>query len=178
MELKATWKSMCFLLIFLGLTCRDVTSQAQATWLKVNTSPVCFGAKGDAYGAFNMPFQGDLAAMRLVNLHGYVSCDSGNINYWSYWGCGLHNANQVNVVITDDTNTVVLPPAELILTSNKWAKIPGYNSVSPELVMSLFSPQSVSSGQQLRLWFGEDLTNNGDHDNGGTACIDVYALYV
>ncbi|XP_078352243.1 low affinity immunoglobulin epsilon Fc receptor-like [Oculina patagonica] len=27
MESKATWKSMCFLLIFLGLTCRDVTSQ-------------------------------------------------------------------------------------------------------------------------------------------------------
>ncbi|XP_078351470.1 uncharacterized protein LOC144636179 isoform X2 [Oculina patagonica] len=178
MELKATWKSMCFLLIFLGLTCRDVTGQAQATWLKVNTSPVCFGAKGNKYGAFNMPFQGDLAAIRLVNLHGYVSCNAQSKNYWSYWGCGSYNADQTNVVITDDTNTVVLPPAQLILNSSKWAIIPGYNAVSPELVMSFFSPKTVKSGQQFRLWYGEDLMKHGEGDNGGRACIDVYALYV
>ncbi|KAL9953001.1 hypothetical protein ACROYT_G040348 [Oculina patagonica] len=122
--------------------------------------------------------KGDLAAIRLVNLHGYVSCNAQSKNYWSYWGCGSYNADQTNVVITDDTNTVVLPPAQLILNSSKWAIIPGYNAVSPELVMSFFSPKTVKSGQQFRLWYGEDLMKHGEGDNGGRACIDVYALYV
>ena len=149
-----------------------------ATWVKANTSPMCFGAKDGKYGKFSVPFAGDLAAIRLVHLHGYVTCDHRRNNYWSYWGCGSYNSNQINVVITDDANNVVLPQAELILNDSKWAIIPGYNSVSPELVLSLFNPRSVQSGQQFRLWYGEDLMGHGEGDNSGRACIDVYALYI
>ena len=144
----------------------------------MSTSPVCFGAKDKEYGTFSMSSAGDLAAIRLVNLHGYVSCDSRKKNYWSYWGCGSYNPQQINVVITDDANNVVLPQAELILNDSKWAIIPGYNSVSPELVLSFFDPKSVQSGQQFRLWYGEDLMGHAEGNNGGKACIDVYALYI
>ena len=149
-----------------------------ATWVKLNTSPVCFGAKDGKFGTFSMPFNGNLAAIRLGNLYGYVTCDHLKKDYWSYWGCGSQNSNQINVVITDEANTVVLPEAELILDDTYWAIIPGFNSVSYELVLSFFKPIPVDRGQEFRVWYGEDLTGHTEDDNSGSACIDVYALKI
>jgi len=51
--------------------------------------------------------------------------------------------------------------------------------MSPELVLSVFSsPLSVTSGQELRLWYGEDLGGSTEHDNGGTSCSDVFARFM
>ena len=60
----------------------------------------------------------------------------------------------------------------------RWA-IPGYNSLSPELVLSVFlNPISLSSNQVLRLWYGEDLANHKEQgDNGERVCADVYSTY-
>ena len=148
----------------------------------MNFSPVCFGAKNQQFGRFfaHSVSGGKLAAVKLVHLYGYVTCDTRHISYWSYWGCGAYySGDKIDVVITTATNHVLLPPSQLIVHQGaQWAKIPGYTSVSPELVLSFFNPYSVQSGQELRLWYGEDLKNAGEWDNGGTACIDVYALYV
>ncbi|KAL9952690.1 hypothetical protein ACROYT_G039981 [Oculina patagonica] len=76
-----------------GLSLSSDKRTCHTTWSQVNTAPLCFGAKDRAFGAFNIPFQGNLAAIRLVNLYGYVSCDTGNKNHWSYWGCGTYNAD-------------------------------------------------------------------------------------
>ena len=151
-------------------------------WRKINFSPVCFGAKDQQFGSFSVhSVSGEkLAAVKLVHLYGYVTCDTRQISYWSYWGCGAHNSgDRINVVITTVTNHVLLPPDQLIVEhSAKWSKVPGYTSVSPELVLSFFNPYSIQPGQEFRLWYGEDLMNAGEGDNGGTACIDIYALYV
>ena len=115
-----------------------------------------------------------------------MSCytPTSDISNWSYWGCGdkntWHGINEkVNVVITTSANHVILPPNQFVTHSAKWARIPGYNSLSPELILSVFShPRWVSRGQELRLWYGEDLAGIYEQDNGGRACCDVYALYV
>ena len=156
-------------------------------WHKVNYSPVCFGAKSNQFGRFYLPSSGKLAAIKLVHLYGYVSCDTNVISHSSYWGCGDDSWNGINekidVVITTSGNDVILPPSQFITGPTrsqqlKWAKVPGYNSLSPELILSVYShPRSVSSGQELRLWYGEDLVNSSEGDNGGKACCDVYALY-
>ena len=105
--------------------------------------------------------------------------------YWSYWGCGDNQwkelNTQVNVVITDSNNHILLPPSQFLntkITSLKWYKVPGYNSLSPELVLHFFtSPKWVHPNQELRVWYGENLVKqNGD--NGGKVCADVYALFV
>ena len=45
--------------------------------------------------------------------------------------------------------------------------------------MSVFAhPRSVIRGEELRLWYGEDLADYSEADNGGRVCCDVYALYV
>ena len=156
-------------------------------WRKVNSSPVCFGARNHQFGRFSMPSSGRLAAIKLVHLYGYVSCSKrGNVDHWSYWGCGYCfslSRDKVNVVITTSSNHIILPPNQFLsrgwLGIGKWHDILGYNSWSPELVLSVFShPLWVSSGQQLRVWYGEDLVDYLENDNGGKVCCDVYARYV
>lgn len=145
-------------------------------WRQANSSPVCFGAKNHQFGRFYAPKGGRLAAIKLVHLYGYVSSDTGKVCQWSYWGCGY---DEINVVVTTKSNHVLFPPSQFIKSSTKWSKIIGYNSWSPELVLSVFShPYWVSSGQELRLWYGEDFVNLSEGDNGGRACCDVYALFV
>ena len=152
-------------------------------WLKANSFPVCFGARHNVFGKFHLPSSGKLAAIKLVHLYGYVSCAAPKPYHWSYWGCGHVNKNDINVVITDTHNRIILPPNQLITSGShaagKWYNDLGYSSVSPELVLSVFShPPQVSSGQEFRVWYGEDLVNWTEHDNDGKVCIDVYALYV
>ena len=43
-------------------------------WRKVNSAPVCFGAKHNVFGRFHLPSSGKLAAIKLVHLYGYVAC--------------------------------------------------------------------------------------------------------
>ena len=150
-------------------------------WKKQNTSPVCFGTKDDQFGRFYIKSDHEnLAAVRLVPIYGYVSCDTRHVSYWSYWGCGLYSGGlgKINVVITNSENQVILPPSEFIVNDGaKWSRIPGYDSLSTELVLSFFSPSQVDYHQELRVWYGEDLMNAGEEDNGGTACVDVYAIF-
>ena len=152
-------------------------------WLKLNLSPVCFGAQGDQFGNFTAP-AGRLAAIKLVWLYGYVSCFNSVTSDWSYWGCGdkswdSFTDTRVNVVITNSSNHILLPPNQFISdVTMKWYTIPGYNSLSPELVLSVFlNPIILSSNQVLRLWYGEDLANHKEEDNGGRVCADVYSTY-
>ncbi|KAL9960072.1 hypothetical protein ACROYT_G033475 [Oculina patagonica] len=154
--------------------------QQKDPWIKLNSAPVCFVAKGDQFGKFSVPSGGSLLSIKLVHLHGYVSCAINSVNYWSYWGCGTHSSvkDHVDVLITTSANHILLPPSQFITNHYKWSKIPGYNSLSPELVLSVFSsPLTVTSGQELRLWYGEDLLNN-ESDNGGTSCCDVFARFM
>ena len=36
----------------------------------------------------------------------------------------------------------------------------------------------MASGEELRLWYGEDLANVFEEDNGGRVCCDVYGLII
>ena len=54
-------------------------------WKKINTGPICFGARDDSYGAFNIRESGVMYTFKLVHLSGSVRC---NPDYPpSYWGC-------------------------------------------------------------------------------------------
>ena len=146
---------------------------------------MCFGAKHNVFGRFHLPSTGKLAAIKLVHLYGYVACAAPHPEYWSYWGCAHHpdTKNQINVVITNAHNHIILPPNQLLasgfIAAGKWYNDVGYSSQSPELFLSVFShPLHVSSGQEFRVWYGEDLVNHTEQDNDGTVCSDVYALYV
>ena len=151
-------------------------------WIKMNTAPVCFGAKSDQFGKFFVPTGGRLASFKLVHFYGYVTCDKSDKRYWSYWGCSTYHGGlkeKVNIVITNSANHILLPSSQFMHDSNKWSSLQGYNSFSPEIVLSVFSnPSVVVKGQELRLWYGEDLMNSSESDNDGKSCCDVYARLV
>ena len=151
-------------------------------WVKANTLPVCFGARDNKYDSFHVPYGGKIAAVKLIYLSGYVTC-SGHISHWSFWGCGNHPSvrHHVSLAITTSSNALLMPPNQFFTFqggAGKWAQLPGYNSLSPEIILPRFSPYSVSSGQELRLWYGEDLVAHTEADNAGLVCCNVYVLYV
>lgn len=151
--------------------------------IKMNTSPVCFGAKNNQFGKFSAPYCGKLAAVKLVYLHGYVTCAvNASTPQWSFWGCGHRSSviNHINVVISTSSNRVILPPEQFFtLGMGMWSEIPGYNSFSPEIILSFISgSHPVHAGKHLRLWYGEDYLNWTEEDNDGRVCCDVYAHYV
>ena len=50
---------------------------------------------------------------------------------------------------------------------------------SDELVFANFAdPLYLKKNDRLRFWYGEDLTDNGEDDNQGNVCFDVYALFI
>ena len=57
--------------------------------------------------------------------------------------------------------------------------VPGYDAQSSEIIFSDFpNPLHLSSDQELRLWYEEDLKNYTEIDNDGTSCTDVFAKYL
>ena len=143
---------------------------------------MCFGSKDNQFGRFHIPpGDGSVGAIKLVHLYGYVSCDTRNSIHWSHWGCAYHGdiKQKVSIAITTSGNHILLPASQLASDSALRTTIPGYDSQSPELVLSFFSnPRPMTSGEELRLWYGEDLANLFEGDNGGRVCCDVYGLII
>jgi hypothetical protein len=85
----------------------------------------------------------------------------------------------MSVIITDDTDKVRLPSIDKFITSFiKVYNIEGVTATSPELVYpKLATLFPVVSGQEYRIWFGQDLDNTSESDNAGEVCADVYCLY-
>ena len=162
---------LCFLFLF-----------PSDRWRRLNSEPVCFGARGNQFGRFYIPpGGGNIGAIKLVYLYGYVSCDTRYSTHWSYCGCAYHGGvkQRISIAITTSANHILLPASQLIPDASLWSTIPGYDSQSPELVLTFFNhPRQMTSGQELRLWYGEDLASSTEGDNGGRVCCDVYGLFI
>ena len=60
----------------------------ETPWRKLNSAPVCFGAKDDQFGRFQVEVGGSIQAVKLVHLSGQVTCNRYQVNGSSKWGCG------------------------------------------------------------------------------------------
>ncbi|XP_015760572.1 PREDICTED: uncharacterized protein LOC107339771 isoform X3 [Acropora digitifera] len=147
---------------------------SETPWRKLNSAPVCFGAKDNQFGRFQVEVGGSIQAVKMVHLSGQVTCDVES-NAWSKWGCARPDLVQyIIVVLTDESNTILLPMGQ-----RYYYTIPGYDAQSSEIVFSGFpNPLHLSSDRELRLWYGEDLVDGGEHNNDGTSCTDVFAKYL
>ena len=143
----------------------------ETPWRKLNSAPVCFGAKDDLFGWFQVEVGDSIQAIKLVHLSGYVSCDSLPSSR-SNWGCaGQHRVRNIALYLTNASNTIILPMGHYT--------IPGYDALSSEIVFSGFpNPLHLSSDKELRLWYSEDLVDQSEDDNSGTSCTDVFAKYL
>lgn len=158
-----------------------VASFLSVNWKKINNEPICFGARGDSYGTFNIIENGSIYTFKLVHLHGSVRCHGSAPA--SYWGCTHHTYGdkQLGTIITFENKTA-LQLAEYRGDGNGC----GYYSYKLDKVgvnasilqfNNLPSPLAVYSGQEFQVWFGGDLYNCGESTNSGQTCIDGYAWY-
>ncbi|XP_067023808.1 uncharacterized protein, partial [Acropora muricata] len=98
---------------------------SETPWRKLNSAPVCFGAKDNQFGRFRVEVGGSIQAVKLVHLSGQVNCH--------------------------------LP-------------LNAYTTV----LVTLY----LSSDEELRLWYEEDLIGHTENDNDGRSCTDVFAKYL
>lgn len=155
-------------------------------WLNLSKDVVCFGSPGNKYATIVIPMEGFLMSIKLVHVTGRVTCDNSAPQYNRKWGCSrrhpLHRGMPFNIVITTGKNNGILFPKELSLKGKNdslWYDIPEADPDSPELIFGDSSyPYYVASGQELRVWFGEDLTNSEGKNNTEKVCITVKGWYM
>lgn len=125
-------------------------------------------------------------SIKLVHDTGRVTCDNSQPQYNRKWGCSrrhpVHGGMPFSIVITTGKNDVILFPKELSLKGKKdslWYDIPKVDSDSAELIFGDSSyPNYVAHGQELRVWFGEELTNSEETNNNEIVCIRVKGWYM
>ena len=141
-------------------------------WSKVNIDePVCFGARDDSYGRFTVQVTGKIITAKLVHISGYVA--NSRTSTGGNWG---NPSCKLRTVITTGSNYVVFPAN---YTLSETYILEGYRSTSPELVFPNASESGgVTRGQELRIWFVEDLSDFSEGDNSGQSCADVFLFYV
>ena len=148
-------------------------------WKKINTGPVCFGARYNSYGAFKIRESGVIHTFKLVHRSGSVRC---NPNYPpSYWGCDSslgYGDTRLLTIITFNNRFPLLLARYVKNVCGYPYKIEGVGLNETELKFNnLLSPISVSVGEEFQIWYGQDLRDCSEYNNRGWTCADVYAWY-
>ena len=155
-------------------------------WQKINAAPVCFGARANKYGPFNVTKTGRVTTMKLVRRRGTIRCNPKDDP--SYWGCrhsGNYAKNTSLTIITNPKREAIIPPHEELQASKNCQQknhsyfLEGFAHNSPELrFRNLSSPLSLLQHQELQIWYGQDFADCLEYDNSGSTCVDVYAWYI
>ena len=134
---------------------------------------MCFGAKYDQFGRFEIKTGGSVNAVKLVHVSGSVTCNvNAGAGARSRFGCW--KGEYIKTVVTTSNDVILLPESK-----QPTYTLPGYYADSKEIAFTdISTPLLLSSGQKLRIWYGEDLTNSAEGDNEGISCVDVYAKYI
>ena len=151
---------------------RDALSKTCPRWVKLNKSPVCFGAKGNQYGRFTYHRNIFVSSFMFVHRAGKVTCDKSQ---YSYWGCDPNHPS-LFAILTDQNNKILAPEASAVNKGGVY-KLAGYTSSSSALVFCApKKPHCVFANSELRLWYGQDLRDFTESNNDGKTCADVYVM--
>ena len=88
----------------------EASSKTCPRWVKLNKSPVCFGARGDQFGRFSYHRNIFVSSFMIVHRSGKVSSDSRNYNYWGGTSGGL----ELGVLLTDQSNKLLAPQSSIV----------------------------------------------------------------
>lgn len=166
----------------------NAMSKAKVQWLQLSSKEVCFEAKGDKFGVFSSKAEeGFLSAIKLVYVNGGgITCNKSALApARSNWGCSpklpFIGKNSLNTLITTTKNEIVFPKEDELNYDipNYWYSMEQFDADSKILVFKRFhDPLYVAAGQELRLWYGEDLADANENDNDGKTCAHVFGFYV
>jgi len=149
---------------------------------KKTIAEVAYEPKYKGFGKFSVSIEGKICGVRIEHIQGYVTCIEPEKDTWSYWSCHISSmsSNFVTTVITDSSNKPLFPENyHSIRENNGGFDYPGVTDRS-EVLEFAFDPSkciSVSKGQELRIWYGEDLVGWGEDDNRGRHLVRITGLY-
>ena len=152
-------------------------------WQKFNNDPVCFGARDNQYGAFNVTKTGLVKAMKLVHKSGSIKCNSMKPStFWSCSSVKLYPKNSFMTIITHSNREALLPSQEklklLRSTKKHYYVLEGVNQGTLELILGSVSVSpSLLKDQQLQIWYGQDWVDFSEDNNDGATCVDIFAWY-
>ena len=115
--------------------------------------------------------------MKLEHVAGNLTCNISASNRANPWGCNYGTKPikaKVLTVITDADNEVVFPANTDV---SKAFTVPGFNALMSHILVftNYEHPNYFEEGQELRVWYIEDLFNfKSESNNGGIHCINVY----
>lgn len=163
--------------MYVGLFMCVLLSQFQTTLSLEWTEPekICVGSKGDSPGYWRLPSDGVLRAVKLKHDgQSFITCNkNGGEKFNSKWGCGAPNlVNLVNIHITDNFNNNIFPTNHRqpggfypLIGRNHMSESLGFSALYSEDVLE------VKRGDEVRVWYGEDLFNHAESDNDGMTCM-------
>ena len=148
---------------------------------KTRISTLCYGPKGNQFGKFHLEHSGYLVELILKHKSGNISCVIPPAP--SYWGCNINHTiatpTRINIIVTDKKNNVIFPSIKKInkFIDGKWYDFPGFQGNSDVLVFTtdyVSRPTYIKNvGQEIRIWYGEDLVKYTVDDNSGRHCVEV-----
>ena len=161
-----------------------------AEWTKINQEEdgVAWGARDDSYGKWQVASRVCGRKLKLQHRSGGVSCSEkgGNSNF----GCGeSSDSSHIAVFVTEGKGPgrAIVPRAgdpKVTMQKLPWKGmyfLSGFNSMSPHVEFDL--PMIVDNsyfcfeeGTEYQLWYGEDMYDYAESDNGGTTYTDIYIM--
>lgn len=167
-----------------GQQCEDTCHSPQYkckfrenNWI-LQATDMCFGAKDDSYGKFNITHNGRLVSLRFRHKKGTVTCNNERSPVGSRWGCWKF-PESINIAITTGMTSNFNQPViskDVINETNYKYKLPGFDGNSPVLTITGYN-QTVQAGEELRVWYNQDLNNHSEDNNDGMSCADIYAVF-
>lgn len=145
-------------------------------WVKLNVNLVCFGVQGNKFGVFILGKNVFIWVFMFKYFFGSVICLKISDNRRnSLWGCDLNK--EVVIFFMDERNNII----GFCFVQFNLVKILfvffGYYLFLFYLIF--FMGKSVYGFYymvELCLWYGEDLQDISESDNGGCFCVDVYGF--
>ena len=139
--------------------------------LALQWDSVKVGASRSQFATIKVNIPSGRYKLKLVSATGFISCiGSAYLEYLTNFGCmTLDGKNEIMMTITDKSNTVLLPGAK------------GYShdgKISKSAFVIFNDPIDLVLGQELRIWYKEDLEDVSEIDNFGFAYMRVLALKI
>eukprot|EP00794_Sanderia_malayensis_P009996 gene9996-11017_t len=159
--------------IFVAILCLYlvVVVSSTATWKKLNSHKVCYGAKGNSVGVFRATKTVKAYQIKIERVSGSLSCDG---RHYGYFRCGKH---AFGVHLTARYNRIIVPAAPIQYSYKPWYHLNGNQPNAKAIVLSTgLHPYTFYYYHQYFVWYGEDLFHKFENDNAGRMCVNIYAL--
>ena len=135
---------------------------------------------GSAYASFQVPQSGKIEAIKLIHVSGAVSCVQSNPT--TQWGCvsPFYKRDQFHTFVTDPEKEIIFPSVYHTKPYPMYYVVPGGDiETTKELILKPNTPYKVKKGQELQIWYAQDLIKYSDTNNDPNVrhCVRVSMKY-